>query len=153
MLGKIVKKLRIFGFDSEFVYRSSDQFILQRSKNENRIIITKDKELYKRSLKQNKKSILLLSEIELENILNILKENKVNFIPPIPNNDTRCTICNGSLNQMDKNHITNKIPHSVFEKSNIFYKCSKCAKIYWNGTHISKIQSLIDLINQSLLDN
>lgn len=151
MLGKIAKKLRIFGFDSLFISNSSDQLILNINKNEDRILITKDIELYKRSLKQKEKSILLSSENEIDNLCNILKYSKIKFISSIPNEYTRCTVCNGELNQiLDKNHIQNKVPSRVFQYIELFYICTKCSKIYWKGSHIKKIQTIVDSINAIL---
>ena len=65
-------------------------------------------------------------------------------------NNTRCTLCNGELNHVEKNTIKNKIPYNVFQKTNDFWKCSSCKKIYWEGTHIKRLQSFVSRLNEKL---
>ena len=51
MLGKIAKKLRIFGFDTESYSNIDDNTIIKKSHDENKIVLTMDKMLYKRCKK------------------------------------------------------------------------------------------------------
>ena len=44
MLGKIAKKLRIFGFDTEYLPNTDDNTLINRSINNKRTILTKDRE-------------------------------------------------------------------------------------------------------------
>jgi len=39
MLGNVAKKLRLFGFDSEYFSDIDDSKLIEKAKNENRIII------------------------------------------------------------------------------------------------------------------
>ena len=49
MLGSIARKLRIFGFDTLYVAHAHDDEILKIGIAEDRIILTCDKELFKRT--------------------------------------------------------------------------------------------------------
>ena len=66
MLGNIAKKLRLLGFDSEYFSDIDDSELLERSQNENRIIISKDQNLIKRAEKMNISSIYISKENEIE---------------------------------------------------------------------------------------
>ena len=44
MLGKIAKKLRIFGFDTEYLPNTDDNALINRSINNKRTILTKDRD-------------------------------------------------------------------------------------------------------------
>lgn len=45
MLGNIAKKLRIMGFDTEFWLAANDDFLINRCKNEQKLLLTKDRAL------------------------------------------------------------------------------------------------------------
>ncbi|NNM01987.1 MAG: hypothetical protein HKP26_00240, partial [Nitrosopumilus sp.] len=57
MLGNIAKKLRILGFDCKYYSDIDDMQLLEKSKNENRVIISKDHVLIKRADKIGLSSI------------------------------------------------------------------------------------------------
>ena len=153
MLGKIAKKLRIFGFDTEYNSNIDDNIIIKKSIEENRIVLTKDKALYKRCVKLNIPCLLIESENELENLIFIMKEIDIKNIFTVTNDFTRCTICNGRLSKAAKSQIsleTNKIPKKILEIIDVFFYCSNCQKPYWNGTHIREINNLILEINKEI---
>ena len=153
MLGKIAKKLRIFGFDTEYYPSIDDNTIIKKSHDENKIVLTMDKMLYKRCIKHKVICILLSSNNELDNLICIMKENNISNIFYATNNFTRCAVCNGKLLRTNKSKIisiTNTIPEKIIETIEIFYCCSDCQKAYWDGTHIREINKLIFEINNNL---
>lgn len=156
MLGKIAKKLRIFGFDTEYFVNIEDNILIKKGSDENRKILTKDKILYKRCTKQKISCILIASENEIDNLIYVMKENQIDHIFPVTNNFTRCTVCNGQLSKTPKSQIRltkNKIQKKVLENNDIFFNCSSCQKVYWNGTHIQQINKLIIEINKEIKNN
>ncbi len=150
MLGKIAKKLRIFGFSTDYYKDIDDNFLIKKSICENKILITKDKQLYNRAIKFNANTVLLYKENELENLILVFRKCNIRSIGPIPNMNTRCTLCNGILISMDKSLVVNDVPYNVYINSTKFYRCSICSKIYWDGTHIQDIRMLINRINNEL---
>ena len=74
MLGKIAKKLRMFGFDTLYFADTDDNAIINICMDEKRVFLTKDRELYKRSLKANIPCFLIDLENELESLIAIMKE-------------------------------------------------------------------------------
>ena len=80
MLGKIAKKLRIFGFDALYLADTDDDAIIKICLNEKRVFLTKDRELYKRSRKANIPSFLIDSENELESLIAIMKECNISHV-------------------------------------------------------------------------
>ena len=148
MLGNIAKKLRLLGFDSEYS-NSDDMDLIIKSKKENRILITKDFPLYERAKKQKTSVICLTNDKEVEQLSQIFKNLRLSSVS-ISANSTRCTDCNEKLEPVKKQDIKNEIPEGVFEKTDNFWKCSKCNKIYWEGTHIQRLQKLVDELNEKL---
>ncbi|ALI36025.1 hypothetical protein NMY3_01822 [Candidatus Nitrosocosmicus oleophilus] len=150
MGGNIAKKLRIMGFDTEFWLDASDAFLIERSYHEHMLLVTRDRGLYLRVSKSSTKGLLLPDEDEVKNLVFILERCDIKHINPVPNLNTRCTICNGNIKKLDKTRLSNPIPKKVYEKINAIYECSKCSKVYWEGTHVENINKLIDNINRLL---
>jgi uncharacterized protein with PIN domain len=150
MLGKIAKKLRIFGFDTEYLADIDDNEIINRYRDGKRIIITKDRRLHNRSVKLNIPCLPISLENELETFITIMKESNINYIFPVPNESTRCSLCNRTLDKIHRESVEDLVPKKVFENIGSFFKCSKCQKIYWKGKHVKEINHLIHEINKGI---
>jgi uncharacterized protein len=150
MLGNIAKKLRIMGFDTEFWLTSNDDFLINKCMNEPKLLVTRDRGLYLKISKMGKKCLLLLDNDEVRDLVFILEDCDIKYVEPVPNVNTRCTICNGILNKIDKTMVSNPIPEKVYKSISNIYRCSKCLKIYWDGTHVQNINLFIGNINSLL---
>ena len=150
MLGKVAKKLRIFGFDTEYLANTDDNEIINRFSDRKRIILTRDKQLYKRLTKLNIPSFPIISDNELETLIIIMRESYVNHVLSVPNENTRCSLCNGTLDKAQKSSLAGIVPKKVFENANIFFKCSNCNKVYWDGKHTKELNQIIDKINKEI---
>lgn len=149
MLGNIAKKLRLLGYDSKYSSNSKDDELIIKAKNENRILITKDLPLAEKAKKQKAFVINLINDKEMEQLIQIFKNLETPSVS-VSGNNARCTECNGRLQVIEKKSIMNKIPEGVFEKIDDFWKCSNCNKIYWEGTHIQRLQKFVDELNERL---
>ena len=150
MLGKVAKKLRIFGFDTEYLANTDDNEIINRFSDRKRIILTRDKQLYERLTKLNIPSFPIMTDNELETLIIIMRESNVNHVLSVPNENTRCSLCNKTLDKAQKSSLADIIPKKVFENANIFFKCSNCNKIYWDGKHTKELNQTIDKINKEI---
>ena len=139
MLGNIAKKLRLFGFDSEYFSDIDDSKLIEKAKNENRTIISRDRLLIDRAKKNEISSIYITKEKEFDQFLEILETTHLQ-LDEISGNTARCPKCNSSTSQIDKLKIRNKIPEGVLEYNDKFWKCEGCDQIYWEGTHIKNLQ-------------
>jgi len=94
MLGKIARKLRIFGFDTVYDSNLDDENILNSSNYMDRIVLTSDKELFNRCKKKRIATILTYKETEIENLVTIFRTLNIKSInsPTVP---YLCTSCNG----------------------------------------------------------
>ena len=146
MLGNIAKKLRLFGFDSEYFSDINDSKLIEKAKNENRIIISRDRHLIDRANKNDVLSIYVTKENEIEQFLEILETTNLQ-LDEISGDVARCTKCNSTTSQISKLKIGNKIPQGVLEFNDKFWKCDKCDQIYWEGTHIKNLQEFVHKIN------
>ena len=150
MLGKIARKLRMFGFDTIYDPNIDDIDILNSSKYEGRIVLTSDRMLFNRCKKKGIDTILTYKETEIENLVTIFSSLNIKSINS-QNLPYLCTRCNGLLDTLiDKNLIKHDIPVRLLCSNKIFYKCSRCRKIYWRGSHTEHISRLIKELNMKL---
>jgi len=143
MLGTLAKWLRIYGFDTLYANADLDDIgILEIAKSENRVIITRDKNMIIRARRDNINNISILStniNKQIKTVFQKIEYDKEKIL-------SRCIICNLLVQNIDKKDVKEKVPNRVFENNNEFWICPKCKKIYWKGTHyenmVKKIKGL-----------
>ncbi len=149
MLGSIARKLRIFGFDTLYIAHTHDDKILEIGIVENRVILTCDKELFKRILKKEAQCVLLQGSNDIADIVHIL--TKCGIVSLQFNTlNSRCAVCNGLLIKKEPFDVISEVHSNVLKRHKQFFKCSKCKKIYWEGSHLTKIQQTLKLINKNM---
>ena len=149
MLGNLVKKLRILGYDSKYFSSMEDDKIISIAKNEKRIILTKDEQLTKTAEKQNVSFVLIRGNDELNQIEQINAKIILDkFV--VDTNNSRCIVCNGKLESVEKYRIIGKIPEGILEREKKFWMCDSCKKIYWEGTHFTKLQEFAAKLNDRM---
>ncbi|MFB5620074.1 MAG: Mut7-C RNAse domain-containing protein [Nitrosopumilus sp.] len=145
MLGNVARKLQLIGFDSEYKSNIDDLQLIEKAKREQRVIISKDRELIIKAKKQGIISVHITKENEVEQFLEILEQIPLE-LDAVSGDRARCTKCNSSTSQIDKSKISGKIPQKVSEFNDKFWKCDNCDQIYWEGTHIKKIQEFLERV-------
>jgi len=148
MFGSLARKLRILGFDSYYASNLRDEDAIQIGLDQNRTIITADRELFSRTVNKKVRAVLLSSSDDLHNAATILKyhHKEIKFDP----SSARCSKCNGILINVSKVMIRNRVIEGVYNNYEVFFECKSCSKVYWIGTHITEIQSWIDKLNETL---
>jgi hypothetical protein len=143
MLGTLAKWLRIFGFDTLFADSNiEDEKLLKLAKDEERILITRDKNLIIDARRENIKVIKIISTDINDQLRQILKNTKIdeNFFL------SRCLLCNNLVEKISKKNVKKIVPDRVYENNKKFWYCKICGKIYWKGSHfenmIQKIKQL-----------
>ena len=149
MLGNLAKKLRVLGYDSAYFSSIEDEKLVTIAKNEKRIILTKDELLCKTAQNHDMIAVLIRGNDEIEQIMQIHQSIKFEkFV--MDTNNSRCIVCNGRLQPIEKYRIIGKIPEGVLEREEKFWMCDVCKKIYWQGTHFEKLQEFVDKLNNRL---
>jgi uncharacterized protein with PIN domain len=146
MLGSLARKLRIFGYDTLYDAKIKDSQILQFALDDNRTILTCDRDLFRSATKTNINSILLTGDNDIDKLATIFRSFRGKRKPLDPLS-SRCSICNGELCSINKNEISSLIPEGVLHNQEEFYKCIICGKIFWIGIHWKKIKELSDKID------
>lgn len=149
MLGNIAKKLRLFGYDSKYFSNIEDDKLIKTAKEENRIIISRDENLVKKSQKLGIKTVFLTKNEELGQFYEIFDQVLLNILK-INGDIARCPKCNSITKSIDKTAIKDKVPKKVYEFNEKFWICKSCDKCYWEGTHIKNLKKFVGKINERL---
>lgn len=137
-LADIVKYMRALGFDVCFASSLSARKIVEVSKRENRIILTKSRKLLK--FKEVTHAILIRPETTEQQIKRIIDflDIKDNIKP-----FSRCLRCNSLVKSVSKETMADRIPLKTKEFCDQYTYCKSCDKIYWNGTHFINMNKTI----------
>jgi uncharacterized protein with PIN domain len=149
MLGDIARKLRIFGFDTLYMKDTSDSSILEMALHENRIILTRDKEFFRRVVKAGAEGVLMERYDQIDNIANTLLKYGVRSLSFNPRT-ARCACCNGILASIKASDLEGAIPNKILEIHHNFFQCSYCNNIYWEGSHVKQLNLLAQKINTKI---
>jgi uncharacterized protein with PIN domain len=165
MLGNIARKLRIFGFDTIYLAQAHDDEILKIGIEQNRVILTADKELFKRVVKVGARGVLVSGGAsEFEDLVDILTKNGITSVG-MNGIGSRCSICNGPLEERTLDQVKNDddnndgdddavvvgVPNKVIACHNQFFQCTACGKIYWEGGHLKRIRALVQNLDAKLV--
>ena len=135
MLGKLARWLVLLGYDAVFATEedNDDLRLLERAKAEDRIFLTRDTRIPE--MKGLRKIIILEQRFE-DQLKRVLKETG---LTPEPGRlFTRCTICNAVLDKADRAQILPELPEKVRALDTSFFRCPKCRRLYWSGSHVER---------------
>ena len=140
-LGRLVRNLRLLGFDVAYDPQADDPQLLRVMESENRALLTRDRRLlmhavvktgyYPRSQNADKQTV------EVTRRFNLLDS-----IAPF----TRCIRCNGLLRNVSKAEIVERLEPLTNIYYEQFQRCADCEQIYWPGSHFSKLQERLEKI-------
>jgi len=141
MLGSLAKWLRFFGFDTAYPQVLPDKELITIAKREERIVLTRDKDL------ANVKGIeaLYMESTDLEEQL---IEVITRFNLKITNEFSRCSLCNSILINVEKGQVKGKVPEKVYDWQDEYWECPKCKKYYWQGTHFKGIKEKLEKLKR-----
>lgn len=138
-LGKLVKWLRILGYDALY-WRSEDQEgLLRRARDDGRVLVTKDTRLYK---KRGSLEALLIRE---DNPFRQIRELVHHFRLPVGEAMlfSRCVTCNAPLDKVQPEEVKGVVPDYIYHTHQEFSRCPSCRKVYWAGTHYGHVSEAV----------
>ena len=140
-LGNIVKYMRALGLDLFYDSLLSPHEIIEISKRENRIILTKSRNLL--MFKEVTHGIFIRPGTTIEQIKRIIDYLDIkDDIKPF----SRCLRCNSLLSAIEKENILDRIPPKTMELCDEYVQCQSCDKIYWKGTHFINMKRILKQI-------
>ena len=132
-LGRLARQLRFAGYDTLFCPEVDDQALLKIASNEERLLLTRDRELQRRGGRQALPILSSNVDEQLRELASML-DLAPGFRP-----FTRCMVCNRLLREVLPEKIRFKVPPKVFQTFHEFKECPGCGRIYWRGDHYRKM--------------
>lgn len=143
-LGKLAQKLRLLGFDTLFRNDFEDDEIIEISEKKNRIILTRDKGILKHNSVRH--GYWVRNDDPKKQLNEVIDRFQLRdkFKP-----FSRCSNCNNTLKVVSKSSLESVLPEDVLSFNNEFWQCRGCGKIYWEGSHFSKIVNWLNELKNS----
>ena len=141
MLGKLARWLRMLGHNVKYSSSLSDDKLLKIAKNEYRVLLTRDLELYQQAVARGVKAVYVEGEDEAEKLAKLAK--RFGFRLEIDFKSSRCPKCNARIKPVEKEAVRGKVPESTYKYYDEFWECQKCGQIYWQGAHWKRINETL----------
>jgi uncharacterized protein with PIN domain len=143
-LGGLARLLRMAGFDTLYDNGFPDDEIERLSIDEDRVVLTRDRELLKR------RGILdgcyvhaLKSADQLRELFDRLD------LPGLVRPFTLCLHCNAPLREVGKEAVFDRLPPMVRNGQDEFSTCDCCRRIYWKGSHWQRMSALLAALSHA----
>lgn len=141
-LGKLVKKLRMLGYDT--LYFQGDDFhrLLHLAREEERILLTRNRKL---AIRRPRDRILtIMEDLPARQLEEVIQKAPLRLDENLL--FSRCLVCNDPLKEISRQEAEGKVPDFIFTQQKDFYRCPNCKRIYWPGTHLrNMVQKVKDL--------
>jgi len=148
MLGKLARWLRMLGQDVTYSTELCDTELLELAKNENRVLLTKDLELYKRAVARGIDTFYVEGETESDQLTELAQRYSLTLT--VDMEKSHCPLCNTKLEATPKEQLTSELEKNTLTYYDKFWKCPNCGKVYWQGAHWKQITITLNEANEKL---
>lgn len=139
MLGKLARDLRILGYDVAYAHHVDDEAILARAREEDRLLLTRDRRLAEGS----PRAVLLQTRDPEEQLARIIDQLELSPHPEVFL--SRCLECNRLVEEAD---VPERLPDDVSGQRH--WICPSCDRVYWRGTHA---EDMLERLGEHLPDD
>lgn len=142
-LGKLARYLRMFGFDVLYRNDYSDAEIADLASREQRIVLTRDRDLLMRKgIVHGRYLHALDAEHQVAEILHRFR------LASEVHSFTRCLVCNGVLHAAAAEEVAHLTPPQSRALHVHFTRCSACCRVYWEGSHMQRMRARVARIER-----
>lgn len=141
MLIRLGRWLRAAGYDTLIIEKPmKDSEIFKLALSEERILLTRDIKM-KELDPQDLYIICLRANSTKECALELSRNIKIDWLlKPF----SRCLLCNNPLIETSQPDFT-QVPLNIKIIKSLFWVCSQCGKVYWEGTHTQRMLSQLQI--------
>ena len=138
-LGGLAHLLRMTGFDTLYDNAFHDKEIERIAVAEQRIVLTRDRELLKRrTITHGCYVRALRSSEQIRELFDRL--DLARSARPF----TLCLHCNAPLDAVDKAQVAAPLPPGVRQRYQRFSTCPVCKRIFWEGSHWQRMRAMVE---------
>jgi len=144
-LGRLARDLPFLGFDVVYQTDPPDDLLIAVAAAEDRALVTRDRRLL--MWRAVRHGYCPRSHDPGEQIVEILRRfDLAEVIAPF----TRCPACNAMLRQVEEWDILERLEPLTRIHYDEFRRCANCGKVYWSGSHVSKLEARLERIRGRL---
>lgn len=140
-LGGLARLLRMAGFDTLYDNHYGDDEIVAIAAEEDRVVLTRDRELLKRRAVVHG---CYLHAIKPAEQFRELFDRLALAASARP--FSLCLHCNLALRAVDKALVLDELPPSVRVLHDEFNTCDACRRVFWKGSHHKRMCALLDAV-------
>jgi hypothetical protein len=132
MLGGLARWLRAAGYDAAFEHGIDDGVLVRRAGEGGLVVLSSDGPLFERvPIRRGDVRALFVPRglaplAQLGFVLRTLG---------LERREPRCMACGGPLIEVDRASVKGEAPPRAFEHYEQFWRCGRCGKLFWRGTH------------------
>jgi uncharacterized protein with PIN domain len=141
MLGKLTRWLRMLGQDVSYSTDVEDSQLLNIAKSEKRILLTRDFELYQRTVGKGIESFYVQGDTSKEKLAELAHRFGISL--EMDMSASRCPKCNAKVKPVSAEKAAEKVQKNTFVYYKEFWQCPKCGQVYWQGSHWVKIKKTL----------
>lgn len=134
-LGQLARDLRMLGFDTVYRNDYSDADIARIASEENRVVLTRDRDLLIR--KDIVHGCFVHATKTEEQVVEVVRRFR---LQQTVRTFSRCLRCNAELRTVNKAEVEHKVPPFSREAHEHFQECQGCARVYWEGSHVRRMR-------------
>jgi uncharacterized protein with PIN domain len=137
-LGRLTRHLRLLGIDTAYSNGASDHELVRISTGEHRILLTRDVGLLKHSALTH--GYYVRSTDPTQQMVEVVRRFHLSDrLQPF----TRCLRCNDLLEEASPDQVHRLAPPRVLELHDEFRHCPGCDRLYWRGSHHSRLEQIV----------
>jgi uncharacterized protein with PIN domain len=141
MLGRLARWLRMLGFDAAWEAQASDEDLVRRAVEEERIVLTRDRAL------ENEWRVSDIRVIHAEEPLAQLAEVAAAYdLAAQARPFSRCSVCNVPLETASRAAARRFVPPRVYASCDRFRRCPRCERFYWEGSHVARMKRVLEIL-------
>jgi uncharacterized protein len=145
MLGGLAKWLRAAGYDTYYAREGtdvSDGALVRRAIEEGRVLLTSDRGFLERKPVRDEEVLFLaVPHLPLEGQLRLVVGTF-----DLAWRTSRCMQCNGELETVRPEAVTEQVPPGVIRAHRTFFRCLGCHRVFWHGSHWGRIGGRLERV-------
>lgn len=140
-LGRLTGYLRLAGFDTLYRNDWEDRELAETAREEQRVILTRDRGLLMRAAVTH--GYLVRGTTPRAQFIEVLERFDLRgSLRPL----SRCSLCNGEVAPVAKELVAEQLQPRTARHYREFWRCSRCGRIYWRGSHYRSLQELFSAL-------
>lgn len=137
-LGTLARRLRLLGIDAAYFSEDvGDPALAAYSARDRRVLLSRDRGLLRR--RELWAGAYVYSDRPEEQLDDVLSR-----FAPVLTPWTRCVACNGDLENATKESVSGFLEGGTERTYDVFAQCTACRRVYWNGAHHSRLQTIVE---------